>query len=52
MERPFGITFLGGPGVEWTAADIPMHLWVFEKLVRGALLRWFTESLGSSEATG
>jgi hypothetical protein len=30
---------------------MPMHLWLFERIVRGALLRWFTEYLGSEPAT-
>jgi hypothetical protein len=31
------------------ATELPMYLWLFERIVRGALLRWFKESLGAKD---
>lgn len=50
-ERPFGIAHFASGGA-WPSEELPMHLWVFEHLVRGALMRWFDESLGGEMSTG
>ncbi|WP_156618552.1 hypothetical protein [Mycobacterium sp. 852013-51886_SCH5428379] len=45
-ERPFGVAHFAG-STQWPSDAIPMYLWFFERLVQGALLRWYRESLGS-----
>lgn len=40
-----GLSAHAGPS-HWPAKDLPMYLWVFERIVRGALLRWWHEHLG------
>jgi hypothetical protein len=45
LERPFGAAHFAGSS-HWPANALPMHLWFFERLVQGALVRWYQESLG------
>ena len=47
LERPFGVAHFVG-STQWPSDALPMHLWFFERLVQGALLRWYQESLGKS----
>ena len=47
-ERPFGIASLNYTS-QWPASELPMYLWTFEHIVRGALSRWYTEGLGPKE---
>jgi hypothetical protein len=48
MEKPPGVAAITATS-HWPASELPMFLWLFEHIVRGALLRWFHESLGSNE---
>lgn len=41
-ERPLGLSSAVGDAV-WMANDLPMHLHVFEHIVRGALHRWWED---------
>jgi hypothetical protein len=45
LELPPGLWSAAG-STQWSARDLPMYLWVFEHVVRGALLRWCKEHLG------
>lgn len=47
IERPFGVAHFVG-STQWPANAVPMHLWFFERLVQGALVRWYEESLGAA----
>lgn len=42
-ERPIGAGTMARGGA-WASEDLPMHLHIFEHLVRGALVRWWTSS--------
>jgi hypothetical protein len=39
MEMPFGVAARSNQGT-WIAADYPMHLFVFEYIVRRSILNW------------
>jgi hypothetical protein len=47
LERPFGLAHSVG-STQWPADALPMYLWFFERLVQGALVRWYQESLGTT----
>lgn len=42
-ERPFGVGY-GLPGAYWREVDLPMHLHVFEYIVRQAILKYWRSS--------
>ncbi len=46
-ERPLK-TVWGSLDTSWSESDLPMHLWIFERMTRLALLRWWRQSLGGS----
>jgi hypothetical protein len=45
LEIPPGEVSFFGP-TQWASRDLPMYLWVFERIVRGALLSWYERHLG------
>lgn len=42
-ERPNGDAFHSSGIAGWMSAEVPMYLWTFAYLVRGALLSWWRE---------
>lgn len=46
-ERPLK-TVWGSLDTSWSESDLPMHLWIFERMARLALLRWWRQSLGGA----
>lgn len=45
FERPPGLASFS-ESTQWVSKDLPMYLWVFERTVRGALLKWWDSRLG------